>query len=148
MKSKVISILIILPALWGAGGALAQSPECERQYGCFVERQYWDFLNRPAEEGGYIYYLDRLCSGVMTPEIVVSSFISSPEFAAHNGFVARCYFGIFNNNSAVSYDDPNYRIPDYGGLQYWGDVMEGVIDGGDRRGNRRRRDRRLARHVF
>ena len=38
------------------------------------------------------------------------NFIGSPEFAENTGFVARCYFAIFNNNSERDCLDPAYRI--------------------------------------
>lgn len=91
----------------------------ESAYGCFVDRQYLDFLGRIGEDGGYNFYIDRLSSGAMSPQEVTRNFILSPEVNGNRGFINRCYFGLFNNNSLVDYATPGYRYADYGGLMFW-----------------------------
>ena len=56
--------------------------------------------------------------------------MASPEFASANGFVARCYFGLFNNNSTMAFDDPAYRLPDYDGQRYWAGLMRDAVTSG------------------
>ena len=93
-------------------------------YGCFIEQLYQGFLGRAPDRGGYLYYLEQLFVGELTPEEMVYAFISSSEFSFHHSFIMRCYFAIFNNNSATDYRDPAYRFPDHQGVRFWKEVME------------------------
>lgn len=111
-------------------GYIGASAECENRYGCFVDRQYLDFLKRGADAGGHAYWTDSLCNGLVTPELVVRNFIASDEFAGNRGFAARCYFGMYNNNMTTNYATSGYRIPDKGGLDYWTGVMASVQGSG------------------
>jgi hypothetical protein len=62
----------------------------------------------------------------MSPQETIRSFIASPEFADYVGFVARCYFGILNDNSQIDYRDQAFRTPDHGGVEFWSAVMRGL----------------------
>ena len=108
----------------GADEFIGLALDTEALYGGFVDQQYRDFLYREAERGGHNYYIEQLRRGAMTPEIIVRNFMDSPEFANRHSFLARCYFGLFNDNSTMEYNHPGYRIPDSGGLSYWHSEMQ------------------------
>ena len=96
----------------------------DSRYACFINQQYKDFLERDGELAGMNYYLKLVTNGALSYSTMVRNFIASPEFATKNGFIARCYFGLLNNNMVMDYNHPNYRIPDYNGMVVLKDIMD------------------------
>ena len=123
-------MLSFAPTFNVVGNAIAPGATADEVFGQFVDLQYIDFLDRFSEPSGHDFYVGNLEHESMSLEQVVRNFIASPEFTDYNGFIARCYFAIFNNNSLVAYDDPGYRIPDYGGMVYWAAEMQAIIAAG------------------
>lgn len=94
-------------------------PPCEESYGCFVDRQYADLLEREPASGERQAQLDALCTGSLTMPGLAQNLLNSSEFSDTVGFIYRCYFGLFNDNFAASFERLDYRVPDLGGVAYW-----------------------------
>jgi len=103
-----------------------QEQSCEEKYGCLVDRQYLDLLHRNSELQGHEYYVGALCSDEMTYSGLVNNFITSKEFSLINNydFILRSYFGIYNNQYKLRYDNSLYKLPDYETINYWNNKME------------------------
>jgi hypothetical protein len=93
------------------------------RFGCFIDRLYRDILKRDPDQGGFDFYVTALTGNTISIQQTAANFIYSSEFRNRIGFIARCYFGIFNNNSTSNFTSPGYRIPDRGGMLFWADVM-------------------------
>jgi hypothetical protein len=74
----------------------------------FAMQQYRDFLGREAEPAGASYWSNVVATGAQTRAQVIVAFFNSPEFQACTTPVVGLYFASF------------LRIPDYGGVLYWG----------------------------
>jgi len=72
----------------------------------FLTALYEDILNRPADAGGFSYWMGRL-NGGMSREQVAAAFFLSPGFTDGGSFVMRCYYAILG------------WIPDHDGWRYW-----------------------------
>jgi hypothetical protein len=98
----------------------------------FIKQLYRDILRREADYGGWQHYVNQLLLGQAVVEQVTLGFLDSAEYAMYDRFLARCYFGLFNDNLIMAYDDPAYRLPDFGGMTYWQNAMNEIIAlGGD-----------------
>lgn len=89
--------------------------EAWAQINSFVERLYTCALERPAEEGGRIYWVDQLMNGYQDGATVATGFILSEEIAAKNLNDTE-YLGIL-------YKTLLGREADEGGVAYWSHMM-------------------------
>ena len=105
--------------------------DCTGPFTCFVDNLYWDFLGREADVFGRQYYLDRLCQGELSPAQIAGAFWASSELEEEGGFVARCYFGLLNDNFANDWWSLNYRLPDFPGVMFWRSIQRDFSDLGD-----------------
>jgi hypothetical protein len=73
----------------------------------FVLQQYRDFNGREADAAGGLFWQGQLDTGAVTRAALVEAYLTSREFEASVGPIARLYFGAY------------LRIADYAGLQFW-----------------------------
>lgn len=77
----------------------------------YAMQLYRDTLFREAEGAGLTYWQDVLASGAQSRAEVANAFLSSTEFQAHAGALARLYFAAFA------------RTPDEAGMTHWMEQM-------------------------
>lgn len=108
----------------------AQSDEFVETYGALSDRDFIDLiylnvLDRPADQGGYAYWLDRMQDG-MTRGAVMTAFSESPEYIEQTNpeiVVRALYQGLL------------LREPDQDGFRFWtghyrdGGSLESMIHG-------------------
>lgn len=73
----------------------------------FVMQLYRDILDREAEEGGLLFWKEKLDSNAMDRAQIASAFLDSHEFQTGTGAIARLYLGALG------------RLPDNEGLHFW-----------------------------
>ncbi|MFT7600471.1 MAG: hypothetical protein ACI8TP_003413 [Acidimicrobiales bacterium] len=74
--------------------------------GDFVEQQYLDFLGRPADAAGRLFWTGQGGTSTATSAPIINQFLSSTEFGVRRE-VIRLYLGLFQ------------RLPDEEGLTFW-----------------------------
>lgn len=89
----------------GSGGDSSNGPLKDPRD--FVNQQYLDFFDRPADGAGLNYWAQQLAAAEVTRPQIIESFMNSAEFSSRVAPLTRLYSAYFQ------------RIPDYAGLTYW-----------------------------
>jgi hypothetical protein len=118
MSKRVLPLLTLvlvtlLTPVVAAGPAAAETPVGPLPTPeDFVTQQYEDFLGRPPDTPGLLYWSAQVRNG-LDPSALVESLAKSPEFEGTMAPVVRLYYAHFQ------------RPPDYGGMTYWAQVARG-----------------------
>jgi hypothetical protein len=90
----------------------------------FVNLMYYALLGRPADSGGFIFYMDQLANGV-SRETIVKNFLRSPEGLDR---VSRSFVQTYLKRSATTPELTAFRTALQSG-QTFGQVARGILGG-------------------